>query len=147
MTGVLAFFAVRDLRDPTLPTYAVLEIYAVPIAAYAAVVVLVRDQRRRLSLVAGAAGALGGVGFLGFRDALGFIGNAAFVRADALLWGLMLLLLAVVAMAWWESRLPVRQGVGQAIAGAAVGGGIAYGAIIFFAVIGLWVWRLSVRGG
>src|SRR5439155_7913459 len=93
MTGVLAFFAVRDLRDPTLPTYAVLEIYAVPIAAYAAVVVLVRDQRRRLSLVAGAAGALGGVGFLGFRDALGFIGNAALVRVDALLWGLMLLLL------------------------------------------------------
>jgi len=83
MTGVLAFFAVSDFRDPTVPTYASLEIYAVPIGAYAAAVVLVRDQRRRLALVAAAAGALGGIGFLAFRDALGFLGHVAFVRADA----------------------------------------------------------------
>ena len=137
MTGVLAFFAVRDFRDPTLPTFVDLEIYAVPIAAFAAVVVLIRDQRRRVALVAGAAGALGGVGLLGFRDALGFLGDAAFVRADALVWGLMFLLLGAVAMAWWESRLPVRQGVGQAVAGGALGGALAYGAIIALAVIAL----------
>ncbi len=136
MTAALAFFAVHDFRDPTLPTYATLEIYAVPIGAYAAVVVLFRD-RRRLALVAGAAGALGGVGFLGLRDALGFLGDAAFVRADALVWGLMFLLLGAVAMAWWESRLPVRQGVGQAVAGGALGGALAYGAIIAVAVIAL----------
>ena len=137
MTGVLAFFAVSDFRDPTAPTYASLEIYAVPIGAYAAAVVLVRDQRRRLALVAGAAGALGGIGFLAFRDALGFLGDLAFVRADALVWGLMFLLLGAVAMAWWESRLPVRQGVGQAVAGGALGGVLAYGAIIALAVIAL----------
>jgi len=137
MTGVLAFFAVRDFRDPTLPTFVDLEIYAVPIAAYAAVVVLIRDQRRRVALVAGAAGALGGVGLLAFRDALGFLGDAAFVRADALVWGLMFLLLGAVAMAWWESRLPVQQGVGQAVAGGALGGALAYGAIIALAVIAL----------
>src|SRR5207245_9901879 len=68
MTGVLAFFAIRDFRDPIVPTYASLEIYAVPIGAYAAVVVLVRDQRPRLALVAGAAGTLAGTGFLAFRQ-------------------------------------------------------------------------------
>src|SRR2546429_4825259 len=137
MTGVLAFFAVRDFRGPTVPTYASLEIYAVPIGAYAAVVVLGRDQRRRLALVAGAAGALGGIGFLGFRDALGFLGDVAFVRADTLVWGLMFLLLGAVVMAWWESRLPLRQGVGQAVAGGVLGGALAYGAIIALAVIAL----------
>src|SRR2546430_12008254 len=111
MTGVLAFFAVSDFRDPTAPTYASLEIYAVPIGAYAAAVVLVRDQRRRLALVPGAAAALGGIGFLAFRDALGFLGNVAFVRADALVWGLMFLLLRSVRMAFWESRLDRENGV------------------------------------
>src|SRR5438552_11678374 len=124
MTGVLAFFAVSDFRDPTVPTYASLEIYAVPIGAYAVAVVLVRDQRRRLALVAGAAGALGGVGFLAFRDTLGFLGDVAFVRADALVWGLMFLLLGAAAMAGGEPRLPVRQGVGKAAAAAALGGAL-----------------------
>src|SRR5438874_5575843 len=75
MTGALAFFAVSDFHDPALPTFVDLEIYAIaiPIGAYAAVVVLVRDQRRRLALVAAAAGALGGVGFLGVSDAMGFL--------------------------------------------------------------------------
>jgi len=137
MTGVLAFFAVRDFRDPALPTYVDLEIYAVPIGAYAAVVVLVRDQRLRVALVAGAAGALGGVGFFGVSDATGFLSDLAFVRADALFWGLMCLLLAAVAIAWWESRLTVRQAVGPAVAGGALGAALAYGAIIALAVIAL----------
>ena len=137
MTGALAFFAVSDFHDPALPTFVDLEIYAIPIGAYAAVVVLVRDQRRRVALVAAAAGALGGVGFLGVSDAMGFLRDFAFVRADALFWGLMFLLLAAVAMAWWESRLTVRQGVGPAVAGGALGVALAYGAIVALAVIAL----------
>src|SRR5207237_10412498 len=70
MTGVLAFFAVSDFRDPTVPTYASLEIYAVPIGAYAAAVVLVGDQRRRQALVAVAGVALDGGCFRSFGDAL-----------------------------------------------------------------------------
>jgi len=50
---------------------------------------------------------------------------------------LMFLLLAAVAMAWWESRLTVRQGVGPAVAGGALGVALAYGAIIALAVIAL----------
>src|SRR5437879_1276690 len=116
ITGALAFFAVSDFHAPTHPTFVDLEIYAVPVGAYAAVVVLVRDQRLRVALVAGAAGALGGVGFFGVSDATGFLRDSAFVRADALLWGLMSLLLAALAIAWWESRLTVRQAVGPAVA-------------------------------
>src|SRR5438876_8405269 len=63
--------------------------------------------------------------------------NFAFVRADALFWGLMFLLLAAVAMAWWESRLTVRQGVGPAVAGGALGVALTYGAILALAVIAL----------
>src|SRR5439155_267235 len=81
----------------------------------------IREERRRVALVAAAAGALGGIGFLGVSDAMGFLRDFAFVRADALFWGLMFLLLAAVAMAWWESRLTVRQGVGPAVAGGALG--------------------------
>src|SRR5437868_2572125 len=86
MTGALAFFAVKDFHDPAVPTFVDLEIYAIPIGAYGAVVVLVRDQRRRVALVAGAVGALAGVGVLGVSDAMGFLRDSAFVRADALLW-------------------------------------------------------------
>src|SRR2546429_1234085 len=92
MTGALAFFAVSDFHDPALPTFVDLEIYAIPIGAYAAVVVLVRDQRRRGALLAAAAGAPGGVGFLGASDAMGFLRDFSFVPADALFLGLMVLL-------------------------------------------------------
>src|SRR5207237_10840785 len=98
ITGALAFFAVGDFHDPALPTFVDLEIYAIPIGAYAAVVVLVRDQRRRVALVAAAAGALGGVAFLGLSDAIGFLRDFGCARASALFWGLMSLLLVAVAM-------------------------------------------------
>src|SRR5256886_6549040 len=110
MTGALAFFAVSDFHDPALPTFVDLEIYAIPIGAYAAVVVMVRDQRRRVALVAAAAGALGGVGFPGVSDAMGFLRDFAFVRADALFLGLMFLLLAAGGLAWAGAPLTRREG-------------------------------------